>query len=138
MGIYKPGWHASEYRLLKSAERANIAAEVDRRFAKLTGVERRLDPKSKADLELRRQWLTIRDEVMDERDEQFLDDMRMDGVLTTIPGEMEHEGWKEGAALLEKWFERPPAIKPGFSPAYEMAAAWLAANRGITASSQPT
>src|SRR3982751_5515903 len=106
MGIYKPGWAAREYRNLSSGDRLAITMEVDRLFQKETGITRQLDPSSKADLGLRRQWLKIRDTVMDKRDDQILDEMRMDGVLPSIPGDMEFEKWFEGAKLLEKWFER--------------------------------
>jgi hypothetical protein len=127
-GIYRPGWQSRTYRQYSRTFRASIAAEVDRLFREKTGVARQLDPTSHKDLELRRVWLRIRDQVVAERerklDEEFykpggaweqLEADRRDSLLTAIPGEMEWNHWHEGAQLLETWFERPPAIAPNYS-----------------------
>lgn len=37
-------------------------------------------------------------------------------TLTNIPGIMRHNGWRNGARLMDIWFSRVPAIKPGYGP----------------------
>ena len=115
MGIYKPGWQAKDYHRYPRIKREEIAREVDKIFARQTGVTRSLDPTSKEDLELRRKWLRIRDEVIEEKIEEETDELRRDFWLDSIPGEMEHMGWTQAAQLLETWFERPPAVAPKYS-----------------------
>ncbi len=127
-GAYRPGWESKIYRLHARPARSAIASEVDRLFRQKTGVHRRLHPTAPADLELRRLWLRIRDEVVGKReqaaDEEWykpggaadqLEADRVDSLLTDIPDEMRWSRWNEGAELLETWFERPPAIAPGYS-----------------------
>lgn len=115
---YIPGPESREYYRLPSAARAGVIQEVNDRFRKETGVTRQLNPTSAADLELRRTWLRIRDEVINERldreEEELRHELDLDG-LETIPDEMRWEKWKEGAILLETWFGRPPAIAPKYS-----------------------
>ena len=127
-GIYRPGWESKTYRQYARPFRESIAAEVDRQFSEKTGVRRQLHPTSAQDLELRRVWLRIRDQVVAQKEakldeewykpggawEQLRDD-RVDSLLTAIPGEMRWNGWNEGAELLETWFERSPAIAPKYS-----------------------
>jgi len=115
---YIPGELSKRYHSLKPAEREAIRIEVDRRFRKKTNIDRQIDPKSSADLELRRTWLRIRDEVMEQKDlEEWMvlrHELDLDG-LTEIPFEMRWEHWDQGADLLETWFGRPPAIMPNYS-----------------------
>ena len=93
-----------------------IAASVDTLFRKKTGITRPLvDPTSRSDLELRRTWLLIRDELVGRKENQVIEDDRRDSLLTAIPYEMEWEHWNEGAKLLETWFERQPTIAPKYS-----------------------
>lgn len=116
--VYRPGWQAKEYHKMSRTHRADIAREVDRIFIARTGVTRTLEATSKADLELRRTWLRIRDEVMDNEMQKEIDDMRRDSVITDIPYEMLSDfkpPWKEASELLETWLERPPAIAPSYS-----------------------
>ena len=126
--VYRPGWESQTYRLYSRDVRRAIAAEVDRRFRKKTGVHRQLHPTAPEDRKLRRIWLRIRDDVVNKREEAAdeawhapggeadqIEDERTDELLTDIPYEMRLEGWKEGAELLETWFERPPIIKPAFT-----------------------
>jgi hypothetical protein len=118
MSIYRPGWESREYHKLARAHRNAISREVDRLFAKQTGVTRHLHPTSRKDLELRRAWLRIRDGVMNKREEDAyleMEDLRRDSVLTEIPYEMAYEGWTQATELLETWFERPPATAPNYS-----------------------
>jgi hypothetical protein len=115
---YTPKEQAREYHRMPRAEREKIRIEVDRRFREKTGITRLLNPTSSHDLELRRIWLRIRDEVMDNHDaEEFLEmrhEMDVDG-LTAIPEEMRFNGWVQGAQLLDTWFERPPAVAKNYS-----------------------
>jgi hypothetical protein len=113
--IYRPGWESKVYRHYPSKVRAAIADEVDRRFREKTGVSKPLDPTSSGDLELRRVWLRLRDEVVGEKVDKLVEEDRRDSVLTEIPYEMEWYHWDEGAKLLEMWFERPAAIAPKYS-----------------------
>jgi hypothetical protein len=127
-GIYRPGWQSKTYRLYARTVRAGIALEVDRQFRAKTGIGRKLDPTSAEDLEWRRIWLRIRDEVVAKTEAKIDEDWykpggpadqieadRRDSSLTEIPYEMRWHHWNEGAELLETWFERPPAIAPGYS-----------------------
>jgi hypothetical protein len=127
-GIYRPGWESKIYRHYSRTKRSAIASKVDALFRDKTGVARRLDPTSSKDLELRRIWLRIRDEVVAKSEEEIdkewykpggsadqLEADRKDSLLTEIPYEMEWNHWKEGAELLETWFERPLAIAPNYS-----------------------
>src|SRR6266478_2033395 len=115
---YIPRQQAREYHRLPSTQREAIRIQVDRRFRKETSVTRPLDPASRKDLELRRTWLRIRDEVMDNREMEewmeFRHELDLDGVLE-IPYEMRFNRWEQGAQLLETWLERPPAIEPNYS-----------------------
>ena len=60
---YRPGEASRNYFRLPPVKREAIRGEVNRRFRAETGVTRDLDPTSKADLELRRIWLRMRDEA---------------------------------------------------------------------------
>lgn len=112
---YIAGAASKEYYQLSPAQKLEVQRETDRRFREQTKVTRPLDPTGVKDLELRRIWLRIRDEVMNERDEQQLrHELDLD-ELTAIPEEMRFNGWGEGARVLETWFERPPAIEPNYS-----------------------
>lgn len=112
---YIAGAASKEYYQLPQAQKLEVQRETNRRFQEQTGVTRQLDPTSASDLELRRTWLRIRDEVINERDEQQLrHELDLDG-LTAIPEEMRFNGWDEGAQVLETWFERPPATEPNYS-----------------------
>ncbi len=127
-GIYRPGWESKTYRLYARIKRNAIAQEVDRRFREQTSVRRRLNPTSPDDLELRRVWLRIRDQVVGKSEEEIdkewykpggaadqLEADHRDSLLTEIPDEMEWNHWNEGAQLLETWFERPPTTAPNYS-----------------------
>jgi hypothetical protein len=115
---YTPKQQAREYHRMPIAQREAIRIEVDRRFREKTNITRRLDPTSRQDLELRRTWLRIRDEVMDNQDAKEDAELRheldLDG-LTAIPEEMRFNGWEQGARLLDTWFERQPAIAKNYS-----------------------
>ena len=37
-------------------------------------------------------------------------------AVTAIPGIMRHQGWANGARLMEIWFSRPSAIAPAYGP----------------------
>ncbi len=112
---YIAGAQSKEYYELSSAQRAVVQKEVDRRFREQTGITRQLDPTSAKDLELRRTWLRIRDEVMNDREsEELRHELDLDG-LTAIPEEMRFNGWEQGAQLLETWFERSPTTVPKYS-----------------------
>ena len=115
---YFPGQQARAYHRLPSKQREAVRIEVDRRFREKTNVTRQLDPTSRADLELRRIWLRIRDEVMEQKEyEEWLEfrhELDVDN-LTLIPDEMRYEHWDQGAELLETWFGRAPATKPKYS-----------------------
>lgn len=114
---YIPGAFSRDYHRLPAVERDAVNKEVDRRFRAKTGVTRPLNPKARGDLDLRRTWLRIRDEVVDQRElDQLRHDIDVD-ALTEIPYEMRFSGWTEGAKLLETWFERPPATAPSYSKA---------------------
>ncbi|WP_158750846.1 DUF6402 family protein [Acidobacterium sp. S8] len=112
---YIPGEESKEYEQLTSAQKAEVQKETDRRFREQTGVTRSLDSANASDLELRRTWLRIRDEVIADRDGQALrHDLDLDG-LTAIPEEMRFDGWNEGAQLLDTWFSRPPVASPNYT-----------------------
>jgi Family of unknown function (DUF6402) len=113
--IYKPGWQSREYRSRSRAKRAEIAGEVDRRFRKQTGVERRLDRSSPTDRKLRRAWLRIRDSVIEENLDKLTRELRVALMLDTIPDEEEEMGWYQAAERLKTWFKRRPAIAPAYS-----------------------
>ena len=119
MSVYTPGWQSKEYHRLASDERDKVNEEVNRRFTEKTGVTRKLHATSKADLELRRTWLRIRDEVMDERaaeeDMEFRRSMFIDDLPAIVVEDMLSMGWSEAAELLEIWAERPPATAPSYS-----------------------
>lgn len=66
-GPYTPGDMSQRYHELPPKEKAEVNAEVDRRFQAETGVTRKLDPKNPKDLALVRKWLRIRDAVMTKR-----------------------------------------------------------------------
>jgi hypothetical protein len=126
---YKPGWESRKYHQLSRTERAAISREVDRRFRMQTGVVRRLDPTSPKDRELRHTWLRIRDAVMNKspselarEHEQLIEEtmelrreLFLGGLPEIVVEEMSWNGWKQGAELLETWFERPQAIAPKYS-----------------------
>jgi len=112
---YIPGEESKEYEQLTSAQKTEVQHETDRRFREQTGVTRSLDPANASDLELRRTWLRLRDEVIADRDGQALrHDLDLDG-LTAIPEEMRFDGWNEGAQLLDTWFSRPPVASPNYT-----------------------
>jgi len=120
---YQPGWQSREYHRLTGEQRRAVRREVDRIFRERTGVTRRLQARGRQDRELRHTWLRIRDEVMGKREAALVDEeMELRAELEkdpefveSIPEEMAGLGWKRGAALLETWFERPPAIAPSYS-----------------------
>lgn len=66
-GPYTPGEMSRLYHELPAGERAEVNAEVDRRFAAETGITRKLDPNNPEDAGLINVWLRIRDAVMAER-----------------------------------------------------------------------
>ncbi|QNI31763.1 hypothetical protein H7849_22390 [Alloacidobacterium dinghuense] len=112
---YVAGVQSKEYYQLPKPQKIEVDQETNRRFREKTGVTRRLDPTNGKDLELRRTWLRIRDEVITDRDAQELrHELDLDG-LTAIPEEMRFEGWNEGAQLMETWFERPPTVTPNYT-----------------------
>lgn len=112
---YMPGWQSVEYHRLSGLQRESIRREVDRQFRSQSGVTRQLDPTSSKDLALRRTWLRIRDEVLEQREmDELRRDLDLDG-LTEIPYEMKTLGWEEAAILLQTWFRRPPAVVPNYS-----------------------
>jgi hypothetical protein len=115
---YIPGPLSREYHRLPRSIRESVQREADRRFREKTGVNRALNPSSASDLELRRMWLRIRDEVMGKVDELLeteLQQFKTDDIVEGIPEEMRWNGWTEAAQLLDTWFERPPAILPKYS-----------------------
>lgn len=59
---YVPTIWASRYRRLSRQRRDQVNRETNQRFAKATGLTRRLDPRK--DAALVKQWLEIRDKVM--------------------------------------------------------------------------
>lgn len=115
---YIPGKLSREYHRLARVIREDVDREVDRLFQEQTGVTRKLNPTGSADLELRRTWLRLRDQVMGKLDElldEKIEQDKRDGVLQEIPYEMRWHKWEQGARLLETWFERPIAIAPKYS-----------------------
>ncbi|HYK38291.1 DUF6402 family protein [Alloacidobacterium sp.] len=112
---YIAGEASKEYYQLTKPQRLEVQQETDRRFREKTHITRPLDPTSPKDLELRRTWLRIRDEVITDRDaEELRHELDLDG-LTAIPEEMRFQNMDEGADLLETWFERPPTEAPSYS-----------------------
>jgi Family of unknown function (DUF6402) len=112
---YIAGEQSKEYYQLTKAQRTEVQQETDRRFREQTGITRPLDPTSPKDLELRRIWLRIRDDVINDRDDAELRHESDLSGLTAIPEEMRFNGWNEGAQVLETWFERPPTSSPNYT-----------------------
>lgn len=116
---YKPGAESAAFFKLPKPIRDSVIAETNRRFTKETGVTRQLDPSSAADLELRRTWLRLRDDVMQERwaeeDAEARHEMDVEAI-DAIPDEMRNTlEWPEAATLLETWFGRPASVAPKYS-----------------------
>ncbi len=65
--LYKPTEWSDAYWNLSVEERSSVNVEVDRIFKERTGITRLLDWDNTGDEELARQWLRIRDEVMESR-----------------------------------------------------------------------
>ena len=61
------------YRKYPRDVRAVIAASVDTLFRKRPEITRPLDPTSRSDLELRRTWLLIRDELVGRKENQVIE-----------------------------------------------------------------
>jgi hypothetical protein len=114
---YRPGEASRNYFKLPPVKREAIREEVNRRFRAETGVTRGIDPTSKADLELRRIWLRMRDEAMEVVEYEEFIEFKADMLLPDgISDEMRSNGWEEAAELMETWFSRPPAFAPkGYS-----------------------
>jgi hypothetical protein len=65
--LYKPGDMSKAYWKLSIEKRREVDGETDKRFIERTGVNRKLNWNNPDDRPLARQWLRIRDEVMDEQ-----------------------------------------------------------------------